>query len=116
MSDFFITDENPVQISEPAIIRLKKIIENDQPEGKKLRIGVKGGGCSGLSYILDFDTPNENDDEYSIEGVSFIMDRRHRLYMDGTILDFSDGLDNRGFEFKNPNASETCGCGSSFSA
>lgn len=106
----------PVKISDTAAKQLAKVLANNTDDGKFLRIGVKGGGCSGLSYILELDSKTDYDDEYTVNGVSFIMDRRHLLYLEGTELTYSDGLDNRGFEFVNPNASETCGCGTSFKA
>jgi len=115
--DFFFanTDTDPVEITDSAARQLKKILSEQVDSGKHLRIGVKGGGCSGLSYILDMDEKKEYDEEYELKGVPFILDRRQRLYLEGTIIDFSVGLDNRGFTFENPNASSTCGCGSSFS-
>lgn len=81
---------------------------------KSLRIGVKGGGCSGLSYVLGFDEKGENDAIYEVDGISFIMDRSHELYLAGMQIDYENGLNNRGFAFNNPNASSTCGCGTSF--
>lgn len=81
---------------------------------KYLRIGVKGGGCSGLSYLLGFDTKNENDQEYWQDGITYLMDKSHEMYLYGMQVDWQDGLNNRGFAFKNPNASTTCGCGTSF--
>jgi iron-sulfur cluster assembly protein len=106
----------PIKISDSASKQLKKVLQSNSDEDKFLRIGVKGGGCSGLSYILELDSRTEYDDDYTINGIAFILDRRHLLYLEGTELQFSDGLDNRGFEFVNPNASETCGCGTSFKA
>ena len=117
IQDFFFanTDTDPVKITDSAAQQLHKILDQHNESGKYLRIGVKGGGCSGLSYVLDMDEKKEYDKEYEIKGVPFILDRRHQLYLEGTIIDFSEGLDNRGFTFENPNASSTCGCGSSFS-
>ena len=80
-----------------------------------LRIGVKGGGCSGLSYILAFDQAQSGDDHFEIEGISCVMNPAHGLYLLGMEINWSTGLDARGFVFTNPNASNTCGCGSSFS-
>ena len=79
-----------------------------------LRIGVKGGGCSGLSYVLGFDSRKENDQEYDAGGVTYLMDKSHEMYLYGMEVDWEEGLNNRGFTFRNPNASSTCGCGSSF--
>lgn len=79
-----------------------------------LRVGVKGGGCSGMTYILGFDQKQENDDVYDIDGFTFIMDRSHGIYLAGMQIDWQGGLNSRGFTFSNPNASKTCGCGTSF--
>lgn len=81
-----------------------------------LRVGVEGGGCSGMSYILGFDQKKDGDNEYEIEGIRIFMNKAHGLYLAGMEIDFKSGLDARGFTFNNPNASSTCGCGSSFSA
>ena len=81
---------------------------------QKLRIGVKGGGCSGMTYVLGFDQQKENDNTFEIDRISCIMDKSHELYLYGMEVDWQDGLNNRGFTFKNPNASTTCGCGTSF--
>jgi iron-sulfur cluster assembly protein len=110
------TEQDVIQLTERAARQISRIRdESGVAEDKVLRIGVKGGGCSGLSYILDFDDPQEMDIKMSVSGVELIIDKRHALYLDGTILDFKDGLDARGFVFENPKASDTCGCGSSFS-
>lgn len=108
--------KEPVTITDTAAEQLHLILkEKDIPQNHFLRVGVKGGGCSGLSYVLDIDEKKEYDDEYEVNGVPFILDRRHKLYIEGMSIDFSSGLDNRGFTFDNPNAQTTCGCGSSFS-
>lgn len=86
------------------------------PSDQYLRIGVKGGGCSGMSYILEFSPKTDMDVLVEQPGLEVVVDKRHLLYLGGTRLDFSDGLDNRGFVFSNPKAVSTCGCGSSFSA
>jgi len=89
--------------------------ENSIPENYLLRIGVKGGGCSGLSYSLGFDGDiHENDETFEINGVKLVVDAKSLFYLGGTELDYSDGLSGRGFVFNNPNAVRTCGCGSSF--
>ena len=79
-----------------------------------LRIGVKGGGCTGMTYVLGFDNKEADDETYDIEGIPVIMKNMHGIYIFGMQVDFEDGLNARGFVFKNPNASSTCGCGSSF--
>ena len=97
-----------------------KIIELKQKEGKSMndgiRVAVEGGGCSGLMYDLVFDTEQkENDMVFEDNSVKIFVDKKSLLYLIGTELDFSDGLNGKGFQFKNPNASRTCGCGESFS-
>lgn len=86
------------------------------PDSHHLRVGVKGGGCSGLSYVMDFDNTIESTDE-TVEidgGLKVVIDRKSVLYLYGTELDYSDGLNGKGFQWGNPNASRECGCGSSF--
>jgi iron-sulfur cluster assembly protein len=106
-----------ITVSPKAIAEAKRIIKETYP-GKTvgLRVGVKGGGCSGLSYVLDFVTEPRNDDkQLEFEGLAVYMDPKSAIYLKGTNLDFSDGLNGKGFTFVNPNAQRTCGCGSSFS-
>lgn len=79
-----------------------------------LRIGVKGGGCSGMTYVLGFDTKTEKDESFEIDGISVIMEKSHGIYLMGMEVDWQGGLNSRGFTFNNPNASKTCGCGTSF--
>ena len=91
--------------------------ENNIPESHGLRVGVKGGGCSGLSYVLGFDAePKPNDKKFEQHGVIIFVDPKSLFFLSGTELDFQDGLNGKGFVFNNPNAQKTCGCGSSFSA
>lgn len=80
----------------------------------QLRIGVKGGGCSGLTYVLGFDAKKEGDAAYTFDTLAFIMEPAHEMYLYGMEIDWQGGLNSRGFTFKNPNASATCGCGTSF--
>ena len=109
------TTSAPVTFTQGAIDEIKRIMQDSSfDKSKVLRVGVKGGGCSGLSYVLGFDDKKENDAEYEIEGVPFVMEKAHELYLIGMQIDWENGLNNRGFAFKNPNASATCGCGSSF--
>lgn len=111
------TQETPIQISPNAAREIRKIINKKNiPEGYGLRVGVKGGGCSGMSYVLGFDKEREKDQVFEIDGITVYMDKRHGLYLMGTTINYHDGLDARGFTFENPNATETCGCGASFAA
>lgn len=110
-----ILAECPVKLTEGAIKEVKQLIyDTEVPDTQKLRIGIKGGGCSGLSYILGFDEQKEDDNEYEIEGCTVIIEKSHMLYLAGMEVDFLHGLNNRGFIFNNPNATDTCGCGTSF--
>ena len=96
------------------ILELKK--EEGRAENENIRVSVKGGGCSGLMYDLGFDaTKMETDHVFEDKGVKILVDRKSLLYLAGTTLEFSDGLNGKGFQFVNPNASRTCGCGESFS-
>lgn len=107
-----------VVITEKAAKEVKRIMEEQSyPEGTMLRVGVAGGGCSGFSYSLTFDQTRdeEKDDLYDFHGIKVVVDRKSDLYLNGTSVDFYDGLEKRGFIFNNPNAVKTCGCGSSFS-
>lgn len=107
----------PIQLTEGAVKELKHLIsELNVPEGHGLRLGVKGGGCSGYTYILGFDQAKETDNTFIVEGVTVMIDKSQEIYLYGTVLDFKQGLENRGFVFNNPNAQSTCGCGTSFSA
>lgn len=106
---------SPVTLSEGAVSELKRLMdEPDFNTSHKLRVGVKGGGCSGLSYVLGFDEKQPDDVEFDIETIPCIMNKNHELYLYGMQIDYQDGLNSRGFTFSNPNASSTCGCGSSF--
>lgn len=105
----------PVTFTAGALKELNRIMSADDHDATQLlRIGVKGGGCSGLSYVLGFDVREADDDLYEFEGVQFIMKKAHSLYLLGMEVDFSEGLNARGFVFNNPNASSSCGCGTSF--
>ena len=117
MSEIKETTTLPIAITESAISHLQRLMtEKEVPDNYGLRVGVKGGGCSGFSYILGFDEKTEKDDEYEIEGMKVFMEKTHGIYLLGMEIDWLEGLNNRGFVFNNPNASDTCGCGSSFSA
>ncbi len=109
--------KSPILLTPGAIKQLKRIkTEQNIDDNHGLRIGVKGGGCSGFSYVLGFDHQKEKDEVYQIEGMKVLMEKSHGIYLLGMEIDWQDGLENRGFTFNNPNAQETCGCGTSFSA
>ncbi|MFT5052783.1 MAG: iron-sulfur cluster assembly protein [Chlamydiales bacterium] len=106
-----------VDITDRATIELRRIIsEQKMPDGTALRVGVKGGGCSGFSYTLGFDDHvSETDQINQVEDMRVVCDPKSFLYLNGTVVDFEDNLMGRGFKFTNPNASKSCGCGESFS-
>jgi iron-sulfur cluster assembly protein len=107
--------ETPIKLTPGAIKELKRLMaEPGFDRGQYLRIGVKGGGCSGLSYVLGFDAKEADDMTSEIEGIPVVMKATHGIYLMGMEVNFDDGLNARGFTFTNPNASSTCGCGSSF--
>ena len=103
-------------ITEKARTQIKTIrLENNIPEENALRVGVKGGGCSGFTYVLGFDSEKKpNDKIFQIDDITVYIDPKSLFFLSGTELDFSDGLNGKGFVFNNPNANKTCGCGSSF--
>jgi iron-sulfur cluster assembly protein len=108
-----------INITSKALNEIKRVRMNEKfEENASLRVQVVGGGCSGLSYKLGFDkdAPSQNDKIFEFDGVKIIVDSKSYLYVAGTELDFSDGLNGTGFVFNNPNAKRSCGCGSSFSA
>ncbi|CAN5380676.1 iron-sulfur cluster assembly accessory protein [soil metagenome] len=108
-------DKIPVSFTEGAIAEIKKLRKDlNLADDKYLRIGVKGGGCSGMTYILDFENKSEKDEYFEIEGVPCIMNPAHAMYLSDMEIHWEGGLNSRGFTFSNPNASTTCGCGSSF--
>ena len=110
--------DNEISLTEKAFSEVKKIMEQNKiPETYGLRVGVKGGGCSGLSYSLGFDGESRESDKIIVkDGVQIFVDPKSLFYLSGTQLDFTDGLNGRGFVFNNPNATKSCGCGSSFGA
>ena len=106
----------PVSFTEGAVKELKKLRDQQEISGELgLRVGVEGGGCSGMNYILGFDQKKDGDQEYYINDIKVFMHKAHGLYLAGMQIDFQDGLNARGFTFNNPNAASTCGCGTSFS-
>jgi iron-sulfur cluster assembly protein len=108
-----------IQLTDTAAREIKTICEQQELDMTRvfLKVGVKGGGCSGFSYVLDLtENKADNDEEFEQEGIHIICDPKSKLYLDGTEIDFKDEIMGRGFVFRNPNANSTCGCGSSFSA
>jgi iron-sulfur cluster assembly accessory protein len=105
----------PVTFTETAIVEIKRLMaEPDFDNNNNLRVGVKGGGCSGMTYVLGFDAITEKDEKFVIDQIPCIMDKAHGIYLTGMEIDWQGGLNSRGFTFKNPNASSSCGCGTSF--
>ncbi|MEZ6003481.1 MAG: iron-sulfur cluster assembly accessory protein [Planctomycetota bacterium] len=107
----------PITLTERAVKEVRRILdEQNLPDGTALRVGVKGGGCSGFSYTLGFDdNVGEIDQITDFEGIKVVCDPKSFLYLNNTQVDFEESLMGRGFKFQNPNASKSCGCGESFS-
>ena len=108
-----------IELTETAAREIKTIIEQQELAQDKirLRVGVKGGGCSGFSYLLDLtEQERETDEKFEKHGIQVVCDPKSYLYLNGTTIDFKDEIMGRGFVFNNPNATSSCGCGSSFSA
>ena len=106
-----------IVIADGAIAEVKRLLkQNDLPDTAGIRIGVQGGGCSGFTYTLKFDYKSaEGDEVLEQDGIKLFCDPKSLIYLRGTRLTWTDGLQGRGFQFENPNASNTCGCGESFS-
>ena len=110
-----IINKTPVSFTNGAVTEIKRLMNQESFDSQKfLRVGVKGGGCSGMSYILDFENKTDKDEYFEIEGISCIINPAHSIYLTDMEINFEGGLNSRGFTFNNPNASSTCGCGSSF--
>ena len=108
-----------ITLTETAAKEIQSIIQQQELDGEavRLRVGVKGGGCSGFSYLLDLtEQSRDNDETFDQNGIKVVCDPKSYLYLNGTTIDFKDEVMGRGFVFNNPNATSTCGCGSSFSA
>jgi len=106
-----------VRLSESAVKQIKQVQQNDNKAGFALRVSVSGGGCSGMSYKLDFvQEGTERDKVFEQDGVRVLVDSKSYLYLSGLELDYEGGLNGKGFVFHNPNAKKSCGCGNSFSA
>ncbi len=109
----------PIKLSASAAREIANIVKQQELDPAKiaLRVGVKGGGCSGFSYLLDLtETVKDTDEQFEVHGIKVVVDPKSLLYLSGTEIDFKDEIMGRGFVFKNPNATSSCGCGSSFSA
>jgi iron-sulfur cluster assembly protein len=104
----------PVDLSPEAQVEVRRLLA-EQPAGTGLRLGIKGGGCSGLSYLLEFTPRHEGDTVIAFDGFSVYLDRKSTIYLSGTVVEYQGGLNGKGFVFRNPMASNTCGCGESFS-
>ena len=106
-----------INVTEPAAREIERLLTDKNPEGKGgMRFFVKGGGCSGLSYGMDLvDEGEEKDKSFDVEGIHIYVDPKSYLFLNGTTIDFKESLMGRGFTFENPNASNSCGCGTSFS-
>ena len=98
-----------------ALDHLRDLLTSEEADSTGVRLGVKGGGCSGLSYLLEFGVEREGDNVVEAQGIRFYLDRKSSIYLKGVQLDYDAGLEGRGFVFGNPNATNTCGCGESFS-
>ncbi|MDX1978828.1 MAG: iron-sulfur cluster assembly accessory protein [Bryobacteraceae bacterium] len=106
-----------IQLTPQAIVKVREILETQEPKPAGLRIAVVGGGCSGFSYSMAFEnTPNMLDKSYNYDGLKVFVDQASLLYLDGAEVDYVETLEGSGFKFNNPNVKSTCGCGSSFSA
>ena len=106
-----------ITVSEKAVGKIRNILEDEQKSSGFIRVGIKGGGCSGFTYILDIEEAQKDGDQvFDFGGVKVLIDSKSIIYLAGTELDYTDGLNGSGFVFNNPNAQRTCGCGNSFSA
>lgn len=113
MSDVAV---RPVELTPSAVREVKRLIQNQKKPDAFLRVGVKGGGCSGMEYLMSFENQAAPHDQvFEVEGLRVVVDAKSALFLRGTTLDFSDSIQDSGFKFINPNAKETCGCGTSFS-
>jgi len=105
-----------ITVTDSAKKQAIRLMEDEGKDGYFIRVGVQGGGCSGLMYQLTFDNEDKDGDKaFEDNGIKVVVDKKSYLYLIGTVLDFSGGLNGKGFVFQNPNADRTCGCGESFS-
>jgi len=105
-----------ITLTPEAVAKVKEIGEQQNPKPAALRVGVRGGGCSGFSYAMMFDSgeKDENDNEFEIDGLKVRVDNMSAMYLEGCEVDYVEQLDGSGFKFNNPNVRNTCGCGQSF--
>lgn len=105
----------PVTFTQGAVNEIKRLMNEEGFDASQfLRVGVKGGGCSGMTYVLGFDKKEDKDEIFEIDGIKCIINPAHGIYLTGMDVHWEGGLNSRGFTFNNPNASKTCGCGTSF--
>lgn len=106
-----------ITLTSTASAKVREIMEKEAKSDWNLRMGVRGGGCSGFKYVLGFDNQKSGEDQvFTQDGITLVCDTRSYLYLNGTEIDYEDGLSGAGFVFKNPNAQRSCGCGQSFSS
>jgi iron-sulfur cluster assembly protein len=104
-----------ITVSDKAVVKIRDILDGEQKPDAFIRVGIKGGGCSGFTYVLDIEEEQkESDQVFDFNGVKVVVDSKSFVYLAGTELDYTDGLNGSGFVFNNPNAQKTCGCGDSF--
>jgi iron-sulfur cluster assembly protein len=115
MANTETTYQTLITATESALIELKRLMAHENEGVEGVRMGVKGGGCSGLSYSLVFGAPRDGDNIVELGGVKFFLDKKSAIYLKGIEVDYKQGLSGKGFVFRNPNATSTCGCGESFS-
>ena len=119
MTEVATQSQSGIQLTEEALKHVLALKQQQGNENLCLRVGVRQGGCSGMSYMMDFEDLNnvtEHDDVFDYDGFKIICDRKSLLYLYGLVLDYSNAMIGGGFQFTNPNASQTCGCGKSFAA
>jgi iron-sulfur cluster assembly accessory protein len=110
-----INEGKLVNLTPSARVEVQRLLSSDELAGKGLRLGIKGGGCSGLTYVLDFTEHQDGDTIIPYDDFQVFLDRKSTIYLGGIVLDHQSGLQGRGFVFQNPHAANTCGCGESFS-